>query len=123
MDIFFDFLKAFLIGGGICVVGQLLIDLTKLTPARILVTFVVLGVFLQLIKVYEPLVEFAGAGATIPLTGFGYNLCKGAAKAVSEDGLLGVFTGGFTAGAGGIAAALVFGFLVSIIFKSRAKSE
>ena len=123
MDIFFDFLKAFLIGGGICVVGQLLIDLTKLTPARILVTFVVLGVFLQLIKVYEPLVEFAGAGATIPLTGFGYNLCKGAAKAVSEDGLLGVFTGGFTAGAGGIAAALVFGFLVSTIFKSRAKSE
>ncbi len=123
MDIFLDFLKAFLIGGGICVVGQLLIDLTKLTPARILVTFVVLGVFLQLIKVYEPLVNFAGAGATIPLTGFGYNLCKGAAKAVSEDGFLGVFTGGFTAGAGGIAAALVFGFLVSIIFKSRAKSE
>ena len=123
MDVFMDFLKAFLIGGGICVVGQLLIDLTKLTPARILVTFVVLGVFLQLIKVYEPLVEFAGAGATVPLTGFGYNLCKGAAKAVSENGLLGVFTGGFTAGAGGIAAAIVFGFLVSIIFKSRAKSE
>ena len=123
MEVFMDFLKAFLIGGAICVVGQLLIDLTKLTPARILVTFVVLGVFLQLIKVYEPLVEFAGAGATIPLTGFGYNLCKGAAKAVSENGLLGVFTGGFTAGAGGIAAAIVFGFLVSIIFKSKAKSE
>ena len=123
MEVFMDFLKAFLIGGGICVVGQLLIDLTKLTPARILVTFVMLGVFLQLIKVYEPLVEFAGAGATIPLTGFGYNLCKGAAKAVSENGLLGVFTGGFTAGAGGIAAAIVFGFLVSIIFKSKAKSE
>ena len=117
MDVFLDFLKAFLIGGAICVVGQLLIDLTKLTPARILVTFVVLGVFLQLIKVYEPLVEFAGAGATVPLTGFGYNLCKGAAKAVSENGLLGVCTGGFTAGAGGIAAAIVFGFLVSIIFK------
>ena len=123
MDVFLDFLKAFLVGGGICVVGQLLIDLTKLTPARILVTFVVLGVFLQLIKVYEPLVEFAGAGATVPLTGFGYNLCKGAAKAVSEDGFLGIFTGGFTAGAGGIAAAIVFGFLVSVIFKSKAKSE
>ena len=123
MDGFLDFIKAFLIGGGICVVGQLLIDLTKLTPARILVTFVVLGVFLQLIKVYEPLVEFAGAGATVPLTGFGYNLCKGAAKAVSENGFLGVFTGGFTAGAGGIAAAIVFGFLVSVIFKSKAKSE
>ena len=123
MDVFLDFLKAFLVGGGICVVGQLLIDLTKLTPARILVTFVVLGVFLQLIKVYEPLVEFAGAGATVPLTGFGYNLCKGAAKAVGEEGFLGVFTGGFTAGAGGIAAAIVFGFLVSVIFKSKAKSE
>ena len=123
MDGFLDFLKAFLIGGGICVVGQLLIDLTKLTPARILVTFVVLGVFLQLIKVYEPLVEFAGAGATVPLTGFGYTLCKGAAKAVSESGVLGIFTGGFTAGAGGIAAAIVFGFLVSVIFKSKAKSE
>ena len=123
MDGFLDFLKAFLIVGGICVVGQLLIDLTKLTPARILVTFVALGVFLQLIKVYEPLVEFAGAGATVPLTGFGYTLCKGAAKAVSENGLLGVFTGGFTAGAGGIAAAIVFGFLVSVIFKSKAKSE
>ena len=123
MDVFMDFLKAFLIGGGICVVGQLLIDLTKLTPARILVTFVVLGVFLQLIKVYEPLVEFAGAGATVPLTGFGYTLCKGVAKAVSENGLLGVFTGGFTAGAGGVAAAIVFGFLVSVIFKSKAKSE
>lgn len=116
-----DFLKAFIIGGLICVVGQILIDKTKLTPARILVTFVVLGVFLQLIGIYAPLVDFAGAGATVPLTGFGYNLCKGVHKAVTENGFLGVFTGGFTAGAGGICAALIFGFLVSIIFRSKAK--
>ncbi len=116
-----DFVKAFIVGGLICVVGQLLLDKTKLTPARILVTFVVLGVFLQLIGVYEPLVDFAGAGATVPLTGFGYNLCKGAYKAVTEQGFLGVFTGGLTAGAGGIAAALIFGFLVAVIFKSKAK--
>ena len=116
-----DFLKAFIIGGLICVVGQILIDKTKLTPARILVTFVVLGVFLQLIRVYQPLVDFAGAGATIPLTGFGYNLCKGVEKAVSEKGFLGIFTGGFTASAAGISAALVFGFLVSIIFRSKPK--
>ena len=116
-----DFLKAFIIGGLICVVGQILIDKTKLTPARILVTFVVLGVFLQLIRVYEPLVDFAGAGATVPLTGFGYNLCKGVAKAVEEQGFLGIFTGGFTSSAGGIAAALIFGFLVSVIFRSKPK--
>ena len=116
-----DFLKAFIIGGLICVVGQILIDKTKLTPARILVTFVVLGVFLQLIRVYQPLVDFAGAGATVPLTGFGYNLCKGVEKAVSEKGVLGIFTGGFTASAAGISAALVFGFLVSIIFRSKPK--
>ncbi len=116
-----DFLKAFTVGGLICVIGQILIDKTKLTPARILVTFVVCGVFLQLIKVYEPLVSFAGAGATVPLTGFGSNLCKGVAKAVGEKGFLGIFTGGFTSAAGGISAALVFGFLVSIIFRSKAK--
>ncbi len=116
-----DYLKAFIVGGLICVIGQILIDKTKLTPARILVTFVVAGVFLQLFKVYRPLVDFAGAGATVPLTGFGYNLCQGVAKAVSEEGFLGIFTGGFTAAAGGISAALVFGFLVSIIFKSKSK--
>ncbi|MCD8390377.1 MAG: stage V sporulation protein AE [Firmicutes bacterium] len=121
MDIFWEFVKAFLIGGAICVVGQLLIDFTKLTPARILVTFVVLGVFLQLIRVYEPLVNFAGAGATIPLTGFGYTLCRGVEKAVAETGVAGIFTGGLTAAAGGIAAAIVFGFLVSIIFNSKSK--
>ena len=116
-----DFLKAFIIGGLICTVGQILIDKTKLTPARILVTFVVLGVFLQLIGIYQPIVDYAGAGATVPLTGFGYNLCKGVSKAVSEKGFLGAFTGGFTAGAGGICAALIFGFLVSIIFRSKPK--
>ena len=92
-----DYLKAFIVGGLICAVGQILIDKTKLTPARILVTFVVVGVFLQLIKIYQPLVDFAGAGATVPLTGFGYNLCKGVEKAVSEKGFLGIFTGGLTA--------------------------
>lgn len=116
-----DYLKAFIIGGLICVVGQILIDRTKMTPARILVTFVVLGVFLQLIGVYEWLSDFAGAGATIPLTGFGYNLCKGVSKAVAEKGFLGVFTGGLTAAAGGISAALIFGFLVAIIFRSKSK--
>ena len=110
-----DYLKAFIVGGLICAVGQILIDKTKLTPARILVTFVVVGVFLQLIKIYQPLVDFAGAGATVPLTGFGYNLCKGVEKAVSEKGF------GLTAASGGIAAALVFGFLVSIIFRSKSK--
>lgn len=116
-----DFLKAFIIGGFICVVGQILIDKTKLTPARILVSFVVLGVFLQLIGVYAPLVDYAGAGATVPLTGFGYNLCKGVSKAVSEKGFMGIFTGGLTAAAAGISAALIFGFLVSIIFRSKPK--
>ena len=116
-----DYLKAFIIGGLICVIGQILIDKTKLTPARILVTFVVLGVALQLIGVYEWLVNFAGAGATIPLTGFGYTLCKGVSKAVAEKGFLGVFTGGLTAAAGGVSAALIFGFLVAIIFRSKSK--
>lgn len=116
-----DFLKAFVVGGLICVIGQILIDKTKLTPARILVTFVVAGVFLQLFGIYEPLVKFAKAGATIPLTGFGYNLAKGAAKGVAESGFLGVFTGGLTSAAGGIAAALVFGFLVAVIFNSKPK--
>lgn len=116
-----DFLKAFIVGGLICVVGQILIDKTKLTPARILVTFVVLGVFLQLIGVYAPLVDYAGAGATVPLTGFGYNLCKGVSKAVTEKGFIGIFTGGLTAAAAGISAALIFGFLVSVIFRSKPK--
>lgn len=117
-----DYLKAFVVGGLICVVGQILIDKTKMTPARILVSFVVLGVFLHLIGVYKPLVDFAGAGATVPLTGFGYNLCKGVEKAVSEKGFLGIFTGGFTAGAAGLCAAVVFSFLAALIFKPKSKS-
>ena len=116
-----DYLKAFIIGGLICIIGQILIDKTKLTPARILVTFVTAGVFLQLVNIYEPLVKFAGAGATVPLTGFGYTLCKGVYKAVSENGVIGIFTGGLTAAAGGISAAIVFGFLAALIFRSKSR--
>lgn len=117
-----EYLKAFAVGGLICVVGQILIDKTRLTPAKILVTFVSLGVFLQLFGLYQPLVDFAQAGATVPLTGFGYNLCKGVEKAVAENGFMGIFTGAFTAGAAGLCAAVLFGFLASIIFKSKPKS-
>ena len=111
-----EYLKAFLIGGAICAVGQLLIDKTKLTPARILVCFVVLGVILGGAGVYEKLVDFAGAGATVPLTGFGYSLSKGVKDAVQEQGILGALTGGLKATAGGIAAAVFFGFLAAIVF-------
>ncbi len=122
MDIFWGLLKAFLVGGAICVVGQLLIDWTKLTPARILVAFVTAGVILTAIGVYGPLVDFAGAGATVPLTGFGYSLAKGAEKAVSEMGLIGALTGGVTATAGGIAAAIFFGYIAALISKPKDKS-
>ena len=117
-----DYLKAFLIGGLLCLIGQILIDKTKLTPARILVSYVVIGVFLGAIGIYEPLVEFAGAGATVPLTGFGYNLAKGVREAVAEDGFLGVLTGGLKATAGGITAAVTAGLLASLIFKAKDKS-
>lgn len=117
-----DYLKAFVIGGMLCVIGQLLIDKTKLTPARILVSYVVLGVFLGGIGAYEPLVEFAGAGATVPLTGFGNNLAKGVREAIKTDGFLGVFTGGLKATAGGITAAVVIGLFVSLIFRPKDKS-
>ena len=113
--------KAFLVGGGICVVGQLLIDYTKLTPARILVGYVVAGVALTAIGVYEPLVEWGGCGATVPLTGFGYTLAKGVKEAVAEKGLLGALTGGITNTAAGITAAIFFGVLVASIFKSKPK--
>ncbi len=116
-----EFLRAFIVGGLLCVIGQILIDKTKLTPARILVMYVVAGVFLQVIGVYEPLVEFGGAGATVPLTGFGYSLAKGVEKAVTEQGFLGIFTGGLTATAGGIAAAILFGVIASILSKSKEK--
>ena len=117
-----DYLKAFLVGGALCLIGQILIDKTKLTPARILVSYVVIGVFLGAIGVYEPFARWAGAGATVPLTGFGYTLSKGVKKAVTEDGFLGIFTGGLKAAAGGITAAIFAGLLTSLIFKPRDKS-
>ncbi len=117
-----EYIKAFIVGGLICVIGQILIDRTKLTPARILVTFVMAGAFLQLFGWYEPLVKFAGCGATVPLLGFGYTLCNGVKEAIDKTGMIGIFTGGLTAGAAGITAALIFGFLVSIIFKPKSKS-
>ena len=117
-----DFVKAFLVGGALCLIGQILIDKTKLTPARILVSYVVIGVFLGAIGVYEPLVEFAGAGATVPLTGFGNTLAKGVREAVDKKGLLGAMTGGLKATAGGITAAIVFGLLAAAIFKPKDKS-
>ena len=117
-----DYLKAFLVGGLFCLVGQILIDKTKLTPARILVSYVVIGVFLGAIGVYEPIVEFAGAGATVPLTGFGNNLAKGVKEAVQQDGFLGIFTGGLKASAGGITAAVIAGLLASLIFKPKDKA-
>lgn len=117
-----DYLKAFLVGGAICMIGQILIDKTKLTPARILVSFVVIGVILGAIGVYEPLLEFAGAGASVPLTGFGNLIAKGVRKAIDKDGFLGIFTGGLTAAAGGITAASVAGLIASFIFKPKDKS-
>ena len=117
-----DYLKAFLVGGLLCLIGQILIDKTKLTPARILVSYVVLGVFLGAVGLYKPFAEFAGAGATVPLTGFGYNLAMGVRDAVDSDGFLGIFTGGLKACAGGITAAIFAGLLVSLIFKDKDKS-
>ncbi len=118
-----DYVKAFVVGGILCAIGQIFIDKTKLTPARILVAYVVLGVVLQTFGWYERLVEFAGAGATVPLTGFGYNLAKGVEKAVSKDGFMGIFTGGLTAAAAGITAAILFGLLAAVFFKPKAKTD
>ena len=117
-----DYLKAFVVGGALCLLGQILIDKTKLTPARILVSYVVLGVFLNAIGVYEPFAKFAGAGATVPLTGFGNTLAKGVKEAVQENGFLGIFTGGLKATAGGITAAIFAGLLASLLFKAKDKS-
>ena len=117
-----EFLKAFLVGGVLCAIGQLLIDKTKLTPARILVLYVVSGVILGAVGLYEYLVDFAGAGATVPLTGFGYNLAKGVREAVAEEGVLGIFTGGFRAAAGGVTAAMIFGALAALLVKPKDKS-
>lgn len=112
-----DYLKAFLVGGAICLIGQILIDKTKLTPAKILVGFVTTGVILGALGIYQPLVEFAGAGASVPLTGFGNALAQGVKKAVSEFGILGALTGGITAAAGGITAAVFFGYLSALVAK------
>lgn len=119
---FLEFLKAFLVGGAICAVGQVLIDYTKLTPARILVSFVVAGVVLGALGIYQPLIDFAGAGATVPLTGFGALLAKGVREAVTTDGLFGVISGGITAAAGGITAAILFALITALIFKPGDKS-
>lgn len=117
------FLKCFVVGGLICVIGQILIDKTKLTPARILVIFVTTGAVLGGLGIYQHLVDFAGAGATVPLTGFGYNLAKGAIEGVKETGLVGAFTGGVKAAAGGIAAAVFFGYLAALISKPKMKKQ
>ncbi|MBQ2302571.1 MAG: stage V sporulation protein AE [Oscillospiraceae bacterium] len=116
-----EYLKAFIIGGILCAIGQIFIDKTKLTPARILVGFVVGGVILSALGFYEPLVEFAGAGATVPLSGFGHSLAKGVRSAVVDKGFLGIFTGGLSATAAGISAAIVFGFLIALFFKPKDK--
>lgn len=117
-----NYVWAFVVGGLFCVLAQILIDKTRMTPARILVAYVVCGVFLGAIGLYEPLAEFAGAGATTPLTGFGYLIAKGVRRAVLEKGIIGALTGGLSAAAGGTAAALVFGFLASLIFRGKPKS-
>ena len=123
MDILFEYIKAFAVGGALCVFGQLLIDYTSLTPARILTIYVVAGVVLGAVGVCQCLADWAGAGATVPLTGFGNLLAKGVKKAVAETGLLGAFTGGFTAAAGGICAAVFFALIVSLVFKPGDKNK
>lgn len=117
-----DYVNAFWVGGLLCVVGQLLIDRTRLTPARIMVLFVTSGVFLGALGIYGPLVEFAGCGATVPLTGFGWALSEGVRKAVEEEGFLGIFTGGLTAGAAGTTAAIFFGYVAALVARPRDKS-
>lgn len=117
-----DYVKAFIVGGILCLIGQILIDKTKLTPARILVSYVVIGVVLGAVGLYKPIADFAGAGATVPLTGFGYTLSKGVKEAVDQSGFLGIFTGGFKSAAGGITAAITAGLFVSILFRPKDKS-
>lgn len=117
----YNIFKAFWVGGVICVIAQIIIDKTKLTPARIMVSYVVAGAILTLIGIYEPIVKYAGAGATVPIIGFGYSLCKGVIKAINEKGLIGVMIGGITATAGGITAAILFGYLAALLSKPRLK--
>ena len=121
-EILFMYIKAFVVGGIICMIGEMLILKTQLTSARILVGYVTAGVILGALGLYKPIIDFAGAGATVPLTGFGYTLAHGAMEAVKEEGLFGAFTGGVKAGAGGIAAAVFFGYLAALIFKPKMKS-
>jgi len=116
-----QYVKCFLVGGALCAVGQVLIDRTALTPARILTGYVLAGVVLGALGLYQPLIDFAGAGARVPLTGFGSNLAEGMRRAIAEKGALGVFTGGFTSGAAGICAALLFGYLAALLFRPREK--
>ena len=128
MDFFYtsdwiQLLRCFAVGGTLCVIGQILIDKTKLTPARILVIYVTTGVILGGLGIYKYLVDFAGSGATVPLTGFGYNLAKGTIESVKESGLIGAFTGGLKASAGGIAAAVFFGYIASLISKPKMKKQ
>ncbi|MEG2597460.1 MAG: stage V sporulation protein AE [Oscillospiraceae bacterium] len=118
-----EYLKVFLVGGMICAVGQILIDFTKLTPAKILVSFVVAGVVLGAFGLYQPLIDFAGAGASVPLTGFGNMLAKGVAEGISRDGWMGILTGGLTSTAGGITAAMMFGLIIALLFKSKDKGD
>lgn len=122
MEMLFMYLKAFIVGGLICMIGQVLIMKTQLTSARILVGYVTAGVILGAVGLYKPLIDFAGAGATVPLTGFGYTLAHGAIEAVKAEGILGAFTGGVIAGAGGIAAAVFFGYIAALVFKPKMKS-
>lgn len=123
MEIFISLIKAFVIGGLICTVAQILIDRTKLTPARILVGYVIAGVILGAIGIYKPIVDFAGGGATVPLSGFGYLISDGVRKAIDRDGFIGILTGGLSATAGGITAAMFFGLIAAIIFKSKPKNK
>ena len=123
MEIFLSLIKAFVIGGLICTVAQILIDRTKLTPARILVGYVIAGVVLGAIGIYKPIVDFAGGGATVPLSGFGYLISDGVRKAIDRDGFIGILTGGLSATAGGITAAMFFGLIAAIIFKSKPKNK
>ena len=117
-----EYIKAFLVGGALCLIGQVLIDKTKLTPAKILVSYVVIGVLLQAVGIYEKLIDFAGAGASVPLTGFGSVIAKGVRESVEKDGFLGIFTGGLKATAGGITTAIFSGLAASLIFKAKDKS-
>ena len=121
MEMLFMYVKAFFVGGAICTIGQILIMKTKLTSARILVGYVTTGVVLGALGLYKPVIDFAGAGATVPLTGFGYTLAHGAMEAAKSEGILGAFTGGVKAGAGGIAAAVFFGYIAAILFKPKMK--